>query len=141
MQGVHPDVVMIELDPKRVGKVAKDQTLEKLGFMLPVGVSELSSSYSSVAQQPTQNPVKQVLGVLVSPIVSSVQKAAGLVLGKALSQFYTSVEKLGFNAGGEFQAAVEEARRENAKILLGDRDVDVTLQRLATALAGADPVK
>eukprot|EP00981_Chlorochromonas_danica_P002165 scaffold428_cov168-Ochromonas_danica.AAC.30 len=139
IKGVHPDVVMIELDPKRVGKVTKDQSLEKLGFMLPVGVSELSASYSSVAPQPTQNPVKQVLGALVSPIVSSVQKAAGLVLGKALSQFYTSVEKLGFNAGGEFQAAVEEARRENAKVLLGDRDVDVTLQRLATALAGADP--
>jgi pheromone shutdown protein TraB len=44
------------------------------------------------------------------------------------------VEKLGFVAGGEFKAAVEEARRLGAPVLLGDRDVDVTLQRLVAAL-------
>jgi hypothetical protein len=32
----------------------------------------------------------------------------GALLGKVLSQFYKSVEKLGFVAGGEFKAAVEE---------------------------------
>jgi pheromone shutdown protein TraB len=58
--------------------------------------------------------------------------------GKGLSQFYNSVEKLGFVAGGEFKAAVEEARRLGAPVLLGDRDVDVTLQRLVAALGTVD---
>ena len=32
----------------------------------------------------------------------------GQILGRVLSEFYKSVEKLGFVAGGEFKAAVEE---------------------------------
>jgi len=59
---------------------------------------------------------------------------AGAALKKGLGQFYQSVEKLGFTAGGEFIAAVEEGRAVGAKVLLGDRDVDETLQRLAKAL-------
>ena len=58
--------------------------------------------------------------------------------GKTLTQFYSSIEKLGFTAGGEFKAAVEEARAVGAKVLLGDRDVDVTLSRLAAALSTLD---
>jgi pheromone shutdown protein TraB len=64
-----------------------------------------------------------------------VQTLGGAVLKKALGQFYDSVEKLGFTAGGEFIAAVQEGNKiPGAKILLGDQDVDVTLQRLASAL-------
>lgn len=51
------------------------------------------------------------------------------------------MEKLGFTAGGEFKAAVEEARALNAQVLLGDRDVDVTLKRLASALGSVDPTR
>ena len=38
-------------------------------------------------------------------------------------------------------AAVEEGRKLNAKVLLGDRDVDITLQRLASALSTTDAEK
>jgi len=55
-----------------------------------------------------------------------------------LSRFYESIEKLGFTVGGEFSAAVQEARSLNVPVLLGDRDVDVTLQRLAEALSRTD---
>lgn len=41
----------------------------------------------------------------------------------------------GFVAGGEFEAAVEEARKLSIPVLLGDRDVDITLERLASALS------
>ena len=40
--------------------------------------------------------------------------------------------------GGEFSAAVQEARSLHVPVLLGDRDVDVTLQRLAEALSKTD---
>jgi pheromone shutdown protein TraB len=39
---------------------------------------------------------------------------------------------------GEFQAAVEEGRSIGSRILLGDRDVDVTLESLATAISLTD---
>ena len=39
---------------------------------------------------------------------------------------------------GEFQAAVEEGRSIGSRILLGDRDVDVTLENLATAISLTD---
>ena len=39
------------------------------------------------------------------------------------------------HSGGEFKTAVVEGRRVGASILLGDRDVDITLQRLSGALA------
>ena len=42
-------------------------------------------------------------------------------------------------AGGEFKAAVEEGRKVGARILLGDRDVDITLQHLAEAISTAEP--
>ena len=58
-----------------------------------------------------------------------------MALGKILSQFYKSVEKLGFNTGAEFKVAVEEARRLGIQVLLGDRDVDITLQRLSNAIS------
>ena len=68
-----------------------------------------------------------------------VKDAGGALLGKALSEFYKSIEKLGFTPGGEFAAAVEEGQKIGARILLGDRDVDITLQRLATAISLTDP--
>lgn len=48
---------------------------------------------------------------------------------------YQSLDDMGFPAGGEFVAAIEEARALNATVLLGDRDINVTLQRLREARA------
>ena len=49
--------------------------------------------------------------------------------------FYEKLETMGLLAGGEFVAAIEEARLLNATVLLGDRDINVTLQRLQEAKA------
>ena len=43
--------------------------------------------------------------------------------------------------GGEFTTAVEEARKLKIPVLLGDRDIDVTLQRLLFALCGPDSLR
>ena len=65
----------------------------------------------------------------------TVQSIAGNALKKGLGQFYDSVERLGFSAGKEFIVAVDEAKALNARVLLGDQDVDLTLQNLASALS------
>uniref|UniRef100_A0A7S4I9S7 TraB/GumN family protein n=1 Tax=Prymnesium polylepis TaxID=72548 RepID=A0A7S4I9S7_9EUKA len=49
--------------------------------------------------------------------------------------FYQSLEEKGFPSGGEFVAAIEEARLLNATVLLGDQDMNVTLRRLKEARA------
>ena len=162
---IKPDLVMIELDLKRIGKFDGNNDYDKdklreAGFILPVdddnnnnrdsknALSSLSSSTSSTSSSlssPPSSPSsssssvynqqkKQVNGF--RSIVSGwASKLGGLLLGKALGQFYNSIEKLGFNTGGEFKAAIEEGRLIGSKILLGDRDVEVTLQRLAKAIS------
>ena len=49
--------------------------------------------------------------------------------------FYQSLDEIGFPAGGEFVAAIEEARALNATVLLGDQDFNVTMRRLKEAEA------
>jgi len=85
----------------------------------------------------------------------------GMILGRILSHYYHSIRKMVFlnhlnhmndyynarllwkdiEVGGEFNAAVDEARKWKIPVLLGDRDIDVTLQRLLCALCGQDSLR
>jgi len=148
---------MIELDLKRIGKFNDENEFKESGFILPSDVtinnentgslssSSSSSSSTTITTTTTSSPSalvssqqkKQISGF--SSIVSGwASRLGGLILGKALGQFYGSIEKLGFTTGGEFKAAIEEGRAIGSKILLGDRDVEVTLQRLAKAISKTD---
>lgn len=147
---VKPDIVMIELDVNRIGSLRNSNSsfLAKSGFIIP----SLDDSSSLNSQNYIQNhiqdstietsnakPQKKELNNFASSLKQFVTDSAGKLLGNTLKQFYKSVEKLGFKAGGEFEAAIEEAKLINAKVLLGDRDVNLTLQRLATAIGLTDP--
>ncbi len=114
-------------------------------------VPQEASSQAAVAASPTnaqqsvttapsraQSPISNFFTNIKSSIANTLQAAAGRALGGVLSQFYKSTESLGFTAGGEFKAAVEESTALGAKVLLGDRDADVTLGRLASAIASVD---
>jgi len=145
IQKITPDVVMIELDAKRIGRVDDGRTLQELGFdipeqqkvaLLPNIVDNKYDAETRVIKR--DNLLVRTSKAVGTMVMASIKQAAGALLGKALGQFYDSVEKLGFTAGGEFKAAVEEAKRCNATVLLGDQDVDVTLQRLAAALSQVD---
>jgi hypothetical protein len=136
---------MIELDPKRIAKVTPNaEDLTQRGFVLPSQSSSISDTSTnglatSTTSSSTSTSKPSFFQSIASRISSFTQNLAGQVLGKALSQFYSSIEKLGFTAGGEFQAAVEEAKNVQSKVLLGDRDVDITLQRLAQAFSSVSP--
>ena len=143
-----PDTVMIELDPKRLGRVGSDtNALQELGFDVPSQTrialekqKETATAYRN-KQIGSGNILSKTLNSFKLQISSWASETAGSVLGKALGSFYKSVEKLGFEAGGEFKAAVEEGRDTGARVLLGDRDVDVTLERLASAILNTDPAQ
>lgn len=159
IKSLKPDVVMIELDKKRMARVVDQQgrevSLEERGFMEPrmaiaapippaeggVTTPVVSSSDSATpsipvpatpqAKDPRGGPVNGFLAV----VGRAVQSIAGNALKKGLGQFYDSVEKLGFTAGKEFIVACEEAKKLKAPVLLGDQDVDITLGNLASALS------
>ena len=67
-----------------------------------------------------------------SAVASSANLPAEMSQGQ---KFYKSLDAMGFPAGGEFVAAIEEARLLKAEILVGDQPIDVTLQRLKEARA------
>lgn len=69
------------------------------------------------------------------------QRALGVassVVGSALKNMYRNLGDAGFNPGEEFAVAVAEAQRIGAAVVLGDQDVELTLQRLTQALAVTD---
>lgn len=163
-----PDTVMIELDMKRLGKIKSGTNIADYGFILPEAATTIQST-SQIYPQNSQSPSATITRVPVTvpvqlPVASSANSqsivttiiqsstsflqtvannAAAALLGKALSQFYSNVEQMGFTAGGEFKAAFDEARKlpSPARVLLGDRDVDITLSRLADALSQTSPVQ
>jgi len=107
IQKVTPDVVMIELDAKRIGRVDDGRTLEELGFdipeqqkvaLLPNLVDNKYDAEERVIKR--DNLLVRTSKAVGTIVMKSIKQAAGALLGKALSQFYDSVEKLGFTAGG-----------------------------------------
>jgi len=144
-----PQVVMIELDTKRIGKLQKGKTLEDFGFIIPpaasssvaLGLVPEVSAPSLARTKPLKppSPVAAALSASSNFFQTLAQSVAASILGKALGQFYSSLENIGFVAGGEFKAAVEEGKSVGSKILLGDRDVDVTLSHLSLALSATSP--
>lgn len=148
IKSVNPNVVMIELDMNRIQRIGSPQKMKELGFDVPSGnFSQLQlSALGGIENVPSENTSKvsffsDIIQNFSGMISSMVSQGSGAALGTGLSQFYKSVEKLGFKAGGEFQAAVEEGRAIGARILLGDRDVNLTLERLARAISLTGPTR
>ena len=142
IQTLHPSIVMIELDPKRIGKFSNLTSLSLAGFDVPSFAMEGYSQQTAALEKLSQrkpNLFDTVINGIRSAVGQVAQGVSGAVLGRFLSQFYKSFEKLGFQTGAEFKVAVVEGQRQGARILLGDRDVDITLQRLSSAISGSDP--
>ena len=107
IQKITPDVVMIELDAKRIGRVDDGRTLQELGFDIPEQqkVALLPNIVDNKYDAETRvinrdNLLVRTSKAVGTMVMASIKQAAGALLGKALGQFYDSVEKLGFTAGG-----------------------------------------
>ena len=128
IQKIHPSTVMIELDVNRLGLINNNpKTATQAGFDIPKPIIPENKPKKLSFFESIGNSVNQ-----------QVSKGGGFLLGKSIGKFYESTEKRGFKAGGEFQAAVDEGKKINARILLGDRDINVTLQRIARAITTTD---
>ncbi|CAM9315010.1 unnamed protein product [Chrysoparadoxa australica] len=115
---VKPDVVMVELDASRF----RNETTR--------------------ARQGSAKKMQKSLWLeLLDPRTSLGEKVTDLgaaIVGKLISGMYEALDKEGFVSGDEFATAIVGARQSGAKLLLGDRDVQVTLRHLSDALRQSD---
>ncbi|CAM9407914.1 unnamed protein product [Ectocarpus sp. 4 AP-2014] len=130
---IKPQVVMVELDAQRVGS-----------FMEPPKqtLADGAGKETSPPAERTRNPFfgaffKQLLDPNVS-VNDRITEFFAAALGKAISKMYESMDQKGLSSGQEFTIAINEARACGAKLLLGDRDVRITLRRLSEALRSID---
>jgi len=108
-----PDTVMIELDKKRIKSSMGPKREE------PQSVWQLLRSEFGRSGPSFGDKVKGFESGLI-----------GMVIGG----LYQKLNQMGFSSGQEFVVAVQEARALNATLVLGDRGVDKTLQRLQESL-------
>ena len=161
-----PKGVFIELDPKRVsgtGVLAQKMnnngsesgggsapTIRESKVIVPQisavegdgGLSLASSSDSASSSSSTiptsSNNNKAMAKQSSSNNNNPIMKAATAAVGKSIKGLYQRLDSAGFDSGEEFVTAVKEGRKIGADIILGDRDVEVTLRRVTEGLAKTD---
>lgn len=117
-----PDSVVVELDPQRLPRIGL--TLDDLGGLAvvpPQPAPPVDSNFESWDPR----------GFLVSAFA---QVSRGL-----LTQMYNQLTAQGMRAGGEFAAAIEEAQRLQARIVLADIDSIQTLEEFLTRVVQGNP--
>ena len=141
---VQPNVVFVELDVKRVkraipglssgektdtGKTAvSEANINSNQSNEQTGTSSRIAAFSSTPTSSDQSDSMQ------SPIIDIGSK----YVGSAVKNMYGKLESEGFKAGDEFATSVREGLAIGSTIVLGDRDVEVTLRRLTKALSKTD---
>ncbi len=157
---VHPDVVFVELDMKRIQNLQmpisavpsttttpttltySEESIESTGTTKPaILVPLVSPSPSSSLESPTSSTTNGSTGSISGNknwFQRRILNLAGAAVGKGISSMYSSLSSSGFQPGEEFAEAIRAGRDVGATIVLGDQDVEITLQRLAEALSMTD---
>ena len=117
IQTVRPDIVMIELDESRAGKL--------------IGARPRLVDYSPRDTAPATYSIGQVAGRVLR---GDMREAGAEAVGAGLAALYRRLSDMGFQSGQEFVVAVDAAEQVGASLLLGDRDARETLRRLRDAL-------
>lgn len=163
VRDIRPDAVFVELDAKRVGRAggnivigssaASASAARRAGSndalapanAVPAGVSSVVPSSVIVAtSSPTMEETMTMTEQPAPPrgigqrLRERALEAGSAAVGNAIRSLYSKLNSSGFNAGEEFIVAVREGQKIGAAIVLGDRDVEVTLRRLTEALAQTD---
>jgi len=96
--------------------------------------SKSSSAFTSTPNDASNTPQRSNPFDVQSKLVNVGSK----YVGNAVKGMYGKLESEGFKAGDEFAMSVKEGLAIGSTIVLGDRDVEVTLKRLTQALAKTD---
>lgn len=139
---IQPNVVFVELDKKRVSRAGiggatsglSTQSSSSNESSSSAETASTSSSTSTVISTPSVGDDKSNRMQISNPMVTFGSK----VVGDSVKGMYGKLESEGFKAGDEFVMSVREGLAIGSTIVLGDRDVEVTLRRLTQALGKTD---
>ncbi len=142
---IQPNVVFVELDKKRVSRAGiggatsglstqSSSSNESNESSSSAETASTSSSTSTVISTPSVGDDKSNRMQISNPMVTFGSK----VVGDSVKGMYGKLESEGFKAGDEFVMSVREGLAIGSTIVLGDRDVEVTLKRLTQALGKTD---
>jgi TraB/PrgY/gumN family len=120
-----------------------DSIIESTGTTKPAILVPLvspSHSLSSSLESPMTSTNGSAIGASGNKnwFQRRILNLAGAAVGKGISSMYSSLSSSGFQPGEEFAEAIRTGRDVGATIVLGDQDVQITLQRLAEALSMTD---
>lgn len=149
---VHPDAVFVELDSKRISRAMpqqqsgggeassgggsdnNDDAADRRNKLNAAAMASNDAGDTAGADQPQQQQRRQ------NPfaVKERFMQAGAKLIGESIKTMYSKLDSQGFKAGEEFVLAIREGLAINAAIVLGDRDVEVTLRRLTEALSKTD---
>ena len=150
---VRPNAVFVELDRKRISRAmpkGSGETDAGSGAAAPTTSSTQNAEMASkMADGPNavaasagggSNAAAVAVAKEGNPfaVKERVLNAGAKMVGDAIKSMYSKLDNEGFKAGEEFVIAIREGLALNAAIVLGDRDVEVTLRRLTEALSKTD---
>ncbi|KAL7489034.1 hypothetical protein ACHAW6_014614 [Cyclotella cf. meneghiniana] len=147
-----PNVVFVELDAKRVaraipGGIGGGEASKAASTVASSSVGETSSGEqptvpkaAAAATGGTVTSTPASIAPKPNPfdVQSNLVNLGSKYVGNAVKGMYGKLESEGFKAGDEFAMSVREGLAIGSTIVLGDRDVEVTLRRLTQALAKTD---
>jgi hypothetical protein len=160
VKDVHPKGVFVELDPKRVrgsGILAKklsgvdgqdDEDGRPISRVIVPNMTKMQQRVVSSPSTGAESPVTSLVSANnannhpppadYKPNPNPIMRAASAAVGNSLKGMYKKMDSAGFQSGEEFVVAIREGQNIGSAIVLGDRDVEVTLGRLTEALARTD---
>ncbi|KAL3779660.1 hypothetical protein HJC23_006816 [Cyclotella cryptica] len=141
-----PNVVFVELDAKRVARAIPggigggDASRAALQTTPPMNGGETPAVpvASAMSGRVTSSPVSIAPKSNPLDVQSNLVNLGSKYVGNAVRGMYGKLESEGFKAGDEFAMSVREGLAIGSTVVLGDRDVEVTLRRLTQALAKTD---
>mmetsp|Transcript_7174 Transcript_7174/g.10553 ORF Transcript_7174/g.10553 Transcript_7174/m.10553 type:complete len:395 (+) Transcript_7174:61-1245(+) len=148
---IKPNVVFVELDAKRVSRagIGNSTSTSKTNTVASSneGAADSTPSVTAAAVETETTPAPKS-SVISTPsndapprkiqISNPIVNVGSKYVGNAVKGMYTKLESEGFKAGDEFINSVREGLAIGSTIVLGDRDVEVTLKRLTQALTKTD---
>lgn len=167
VKDVHPNGVFVELDAKRItgsgllagrlqgggggteGDVPTSRVIIPNIQMIPLSPTLLSdsttssttispSSITTTTSTTSSSNVPVPTTAAATTVTNPIMRAASRAVGNSIKSMYKKLDSAGFQAGEEFVVAIREAQAIGSDIVLGDRDVEVTLRRLTEGLAQTD---
>lgn len=157
VKDVRPEAVFVELDAKRVGRAGfggsdnsatppqpSDNASTATATTTGVTTSNSNNALLSVAPPPASNEAVAVAAAAppkkTNPfdLRERALQAGSAAVGNTIKSMYKKLDNGGIQAGQEFVMAVREGQKYGAQVVLGDRDVEVTLRRLTEALSKTD---